>query len=137
MLPKFSIGLNEPMLGIVQPIYCIFNFLNVLPRRLAERSLSRGQIFSTQEALQIGLVDDVANSKEEALIKCVEFIGTFDKVNSLARSQSKLQFRAADMQQFERERATDLETFVSFINNPIMQEKLGEYLKNLGRKAAK
>ncbi|KAL7741641.1 hypothetical protein ACLKA6_019408 [Drosophila palustris] len=137
MLPKFSIGLNEPMLGIVQPIFCMFNFLNVLPRRLAERSLNQGKIFNTEEALRIGLVDDVANSKEEALAKCVEFIGSFDKVNPVARSQSKLQFRAANLQQFEKQRGKDLETFVSFINNPKMQEELGIYLKNLGKKTAK
>ncbi|XP_034473248.1 enoyl-CoA delta isomerase 1, mitochondrial-like isoform X2 [Drosophila innubila] len=137
MLPKFSIGLNEPMLGIVQPIFCMFNFVNVLPRRLAERSLNQGKIFNTEEALQIGLVDDVANSKEEALTKCAEFIGSFDKINPSARSQSKLQFRAADLQQFEKERGKDLETFVSFINSPKMQEELGVYLENLGKKAAK
>jgi len=125
------------MLGIVQPIYCMFNFLNVLPRRLAERSLSQGKIFTTEEALKIGLVDDVVNTKEEALAKCAEFIDTFGKINPLARSQSKLQFRAADMQRFEKERGKDLETFVSFINNPKMQEELGVYLKNLGKKSAK
>lgn len=134
MLPKCRIGFNETQLGIVPPIFCMFNFLNVLPRRVAERSLSQGQMFTTEQALQIGLVDDVASSKGEALDKCTKFIDTFAKVNPLARSLAKQQFRAADLQRFQTERAKDLESFLAFINHPQMQEGLGIYLNSLKKK---
>lgn len=135
MLPNFSIGLNETQLGLVPPIFAVFNYLSVLPRRLTERSLTQGRMFTTEESLQIGLIDDVANSKEEALAKCAEFIGTFAKVNPLARSLTKLQLRAADLTQFENERSKDLDAFMSFINDDKMQEQLGEYLQSLSKRS--
>ncbi|XP_060653251.1 enoyl-CoA delta isomerase 1, mitochondrial-like [Drosophila nasuta] len=136
MLPNFRIGLNETQLGMTVPIFCIFNYLNVLPRRLAERALNQGHMFTTEEAVQLGMVDDVAQSKEEALEKCAQFIGSFAKVNPVARSLTKLQFRAADLQRFEKERQKDLDIFMTFINDPQMQEQLGVYLQNLSKKAA-
>lgn len=137
MLPNFVIGLNETMLGLVPPIFAIFNYLSVLPRREAERALTQGRMFTTTESLQIGLVDDVANSKEEALVKCAKFIETFAKVNPLARSLTKLQLRSAHLTQFEKERSKDLEAFMSFINDDKMQEQLGVYLESLSRKSKK
>ncbi|XP_017858797.1 PREDICTED: enoyl-CoA delta isomerase 1, mitochondrial-like [Drosophila arizonae] len=134
ILPQCRIGLNEIQLGLVPPIFCMFNFLNVLPRRVAERALVQGRIFTTEQALQIGLVDDVASSKEKALEKCSQFIATFAQTNPLARSLTKLKFRGADLQRFESERTNELESFLEFIDHPQMQEDLGIYLEGLKKK---
>lgn len=126
--------MNEIQLGLVPPIFCMFNFLNVLPRRVAERALVQGRIFTTEQALQIGLVDAVASSKEKALEKCSQFIATFGQTNPLARSLTKLKFRGADLQRFESERTKELESFLEFIDHPQMQEDLGIYLEGLKKK---
>lgn len=110
-------------------------FLSVLPRLEAERALNQGRMFTTEEALQVGLVDEVANSKEEAVAKCVEFIGSFAKVNPLARSLTKIQLRAADLQELEDGRQKDLEKFIFFINQPAVQKGLGIYIESLKKKA--
>lgn len=135
MLPKFTIGLNETKLGIVAPKWFMSTFLSVLPRLEAERALNQGRMFTTEEALQVGLVDEVANSKEEAVAKCVEFIGSFAKVNPLARSLTKIQLRAADLQELEDGRQKDLEKFIFFINQPAVQKGLGIYIESLKNKA--
>ncbi|TDG45937.1 hypothetical protein AWZ03_007657 [Drosophila navojoa] len=135
MLPKFTIGLNETKLGIVAPMWFMSSFLSVLPRREAERALNQGRMFTTDEALQIGLVDEAASSKEEALEKCAQFIGTFAKVNPIARALTKQQFRSAELEQLESERAQDLEKFLFFINQPAVQKGLGIYLESLKKKA--
>ncbi|XP_022220116.1 enoyl-CoA delta isomerase 1, mitochondrial-like [Drosophila obscura] len=137
MLPKFTIGLNETQLGIVAPKWFMSSFLSVLPQRQAERALNQGRMFSTEEALQIGLIDETANSKEEAVEKCAAFIGTFARVNPLARALTKQQFRAADLQQLENERQDDLEKFLFFVNQPAVQRGLGIYLEGLKKKASK
>ncbi|XP_017152081.1 enoyl-CoA delta isomerase 1, mitochondrial [Drosophila miranda] len=137
MLPKFTIGLNETQLGIVAPKWFMSSFLSVLPQRQAERALNQGRMFSTEEALQIGLIDETATSKEEAVEKCAAFIGTFARVNPLARALTKQQFRAADLQQLENERKDDLEKFLFFINQPGVQKGLGIYLEGLKKKAKK
>ncbi|XP_068140507.1 enoyl-CoA delta isomerase 1, mitochondrial [Drosophila tropicalis] len=135
MLPKFTIGLNETQLGIVAPKWFMSSFLSVLPRRIAERALNQGRMFTTEEALQVGLVDEVATTKEEAIEKCSAFIGSFAKVNPLARALTKQQFRAADLQQLENERVQDLEKFLFFVNQPAVQKGLGLYLESLKKKA--
>ncbi|XP_017120629.1 enoyl-CoA delta isomerase 1, mitochondrial [Drosophila elegans] len=137
MLPKFTIGLNETQLGIVAPKWFMSTFLSVLPQREAERALNQGRMFTTEEALKVGLIDETANSKEEAIEKCTAFIGTFAKVNPLARSLTKQQFRAADLQQLENERKDDLEKFLFFVNQPAVQKGLGIYLEGLKKKAKK
>ncbi|XP_016927014.3 enoyl-CoA delta isomerase 1, mitochondrial [Drosophila suzukii] len=137
MLPKFTIGLNETQLGIVAPKWFMASFLSVLPQREAERALNQGRMFSTEEALKVGLIDETANSKEEAIEKCTAFIGTFAKVNPLARSLTKQQFRAPDLQQLENERKDDLEKFLFFVNQPAVQKGLGIYLEGLKKKSKK
>lgn len=135
MLPKFTIGLNETKLGIVAPKWFMTTFLSVLPRLEAERALNQGRMFTTEEALKVGLIDEVANSKEEAVAKCVEFIGSFAKVNPLARSLTKIQLRAAELKELEDERQKDLEKFIFFINQPAVQKGLGIYIESLKKKA--
>lgn len=135
MLPKFTIGLNETKLGIVAPKWFMTTFLSVLPRLEAERALNQGRMFTTEEALKVGLVDEVANSKEEAVAKCVEFIGSFARVNPLARSLTKIQLRAAELKELEDERQKDLEKFIFFINQPAVQKGLGIYIESLKKKA--
>ncbi|EDV58423.1 enoyl-CoA delta isomerase 1, mitochondrial [Drosophila erecta] len=137
MVPNFTIGLNETQLGIVAPKWFMASFLSVLPQREAERALNQGRMFTTEEALKVGLIDETANSKEEAIEKCVAFIGTFAKVNPLARSLTKQQFRAADLQQLQNERKEDLDKFLFFVNQPAVQKGLGIYLEGLKKKAKK
>ncbi len=73
MVPNFTIGLNETQLGIVAPQWFMASFLSVLPQRIAERALNQGRMFTTEEALKVGLIDETANNKEEAIEKCVAF----------------------------------------------------------------
>ncbi|XP_023293353.2 enoyl-CoA delta isomerase 1, mitochondrial [Lucilia cuprina] len=135
MLPNYTIGLNETKLGIVAPKWFMYAFCNVLPRRVAELALTQGKMFSSEEALKAGLVDELAQTKEEALAKCEQFFGTFAKTNPFARAMTKQQFRSKDLQQFEDERAQDLEAFIFFINQPNVQKGLGLYLESLKKKS--
>ncbi|KAH8249721.1 hypothetical protein KR032_011720 [Drosophila birchii] len=137
MLPKRLIGLNETQLGIIAPKWLMSGFLNVLPQRVAERALTQGRLFTTEEALAEGLVDEIANTKEEAIEKCAAFIGSFAKVNPLARSLTKLQFRAENIKEFEEIRKKDVDDFVALASRPEIQKVMGTYLENLKKKSKK
>ncbi|XP_020807062.1 enoyl-CoA delta isomerase 1, mitochondrial isoform X1 [Drosophila serrata] len=137
MLPNRLIGLNETQLGIIAPKWLMSGFLNVLPQRVAERALTQGRLFTTEEALAEGLVDEIANTKEEVLEKCSAFIGSFAKVNSLARSLTKLQFRSENIKEFEKIRNKDLEDFVALASSPETQKVMGNYLETLKKKSKK
>lgn len=58
---KYIIGLNEVPVGIIVPnsIFNLYAFW--LGQANASRSLLEGKLFSPEEALQIGLVDELAN----------------------------------------------------------------------------
>jgi Delta3-Delta2-enoyl-CoA isomerase len=56
MLPYFKIGLNEAPVGIVAPDWVMATAKNVLPTRTAERILTTGRLFETQEAFDMGTI---------------------------------------------------------------------------------
>lgn len=135
MLPNFTIGLNETLVGIVAPNWFMNSYLNVLPRRVAELALTQGKMFTTAEAQQVGLVDDVVNTKEEAIGKCEEFIGSFKNVNSYARALTKQQFRIKELQELEQHREKDLQAFLAAVTQPNTQAAMGVYLEKLKKKS--
>ncbi|XP_011190226.1 enoyl-CoA delta isomerase 1, mitochondrial [Zeugodacus cucurbitae] len=137
MLPNFTIGLNETLVGIVAPSWFMDSYLNVLPRRVAELALTQGKMFTTAEAQQVGLIDDVVNTKEEAIAKCEEFIGSFNKVNPYARALTKQQFRVKELQELEQHREQDLQTFLAVVTKPSTQAAMGAYLEKLKNKSKK
>ncbi|XP_055377298.1 enoyl-CoA delta isomerase 1, mitochondrial [Condylostylus longicornis] len=134
MLPNFTIGLNETQLGIVAPKWFMASMKNVLPSRIAEMALTQGKMFTTDEALNIGLVDDVVNNKEEAIAKCEEFIGRFKKINPVARALTKQAFRSKDLTELEDTKEQDLQTFLFFVNQPKVQKGLEIYMESLKKK---
>ncbi|TDG45938.1 hypothetical protein AWZ03_007658 [Drosophila navojoa] len=134
MLPGFSIGIHATKFGYVVPHFIMISYLSVLPRRLVERALLQGKLFSTEEALQVNLVDEVADSKAEALCKCAEFIDSFKQTQPAARALTKRQFRAPDVQVLIDDPEGQLREALDYINKPSFQEGLGEYLRNLKAK---
>ncbi|XP_068140481.1 enoyl-CoA delta isomerase 1, mitochondrial-like [Drosophila tropicalis] len=131
MMPELIIGINAVRFSYVVPRWFMLSYMSVLPRLVAERALTQGKLFTTAEALQVGLVDEIAASKEEAISKCSSFIGTFSKVNSIARSLTKKQFRESDVQKLLADRAGDIKASVEYISSPLLQEGLAAYLKEL------
>lgn len=137
MLPNFTIGLNETLIGIVAPKWFVSAFLNVVPRRVAEQAITQGKLFTTAEAHHVGLVDDVVNTKEEAIAKCEQFIASFKNVNPYARALTKQQFRIKELQELEQQREKDLQIFLGLIMQPSVQKAMGIYLEGLKKKSKK
>lgn len=53
MCPNFTIGLNETRLGIVAPQFFVDSLQNTVSNRVAEKALTLGTLFKTDEALQV------------------------------------------------------------------------------------
>lgn len=137
MLPNFTIGLNETQLGIVAPTWFQATMRNTLSRRESELALTLGTLFSTEEALKVGLIDEVAASKEEGLAKAVSFLDRFKKISPQARSMTKQALRSKDIMELEDNRTQDVELFVFAVTQPKVQKGLEVYLEGLKKKAAK
>lgn len=52
-------------------------------------ALTLGTLFTTEEALKIGLIDEIAKDKTELIQKCESFIGKFKKIPPIARMHTK------------------------------------------------
>lgn len=131
MVPNFTIGLNETQLGIVAPQWFIASMENVLSRRHTENALTQGRMFTSAEALQIGLVDELAVGKAEALAKAETFLNRFARIPAEARAITKFQFRKKDIQALEENREQDLQILNVFVNSPKVQKGLELYLQSL------
>ncbi|OCX51002.1 enoyl-CoA hydratase [Mucilaginibacter sp. PPCGB 2223] len=89
---KFIIGLNEIPVGIVVPEGIFKQYAFWIGQRRAYQSLSEGKLFSVDEALQIGLIDEICNP--ESVISTAERqIRKYMQLNQAAWMQSKLNMR--------------------------------------------
>lgn len=134
MVPNYRIGLNEVHLGIPVPFMVQAAMRNVLSTRRAELALTLGTLFTTDEAFKIGLVDQIAVDKDEAILKCEQFLDQFSKISFDARSITKQAFRAKNTQQLEDNREIDVQQFVASVNQESVQKVIDKYLKNLRNK---
>lgn len=131
MLPNYTIGLNETQLGIVAPWWFMATMKNTISPRQAELALTLGKLFKTDEALKIGLIDEIATTKDEAIAKCESFLLLQQKVPSAARNITKQRLRGKDVQKLADNRETDIELFASFVVDKKIQRDLGLYVRVL------
>ena len=57
--------------GIIAPFFLVDSFTNCTGYRNAELAVMLGKLYSPEEALKIGAVDELADSKEEAMARLV------------------------------------------------------------------
>lgn len=134
MLPKFTIGLNETQLGIVAPTWFQATMKNTIPLRQAELALTQGRMFTTEEALKVGLVDELASDKADALARCEKFLEGFRKIPREARMITKQSFRRPGIEELESNREQDIQLFVYAVTMPQTQKNLEGYLERLKKK---
>lgn len=107
---------------------------NVLPVRQAEQALTLGTLFTTDEALKVGLIDEIATDKDDALARCEKYLLKFSKVDRDARAITKKAFRSKDIIELEDKREQDVQLFVFAVNNAKVQKGLEAYIESLKKK---
>lgn len=136
MLPNFTIGLNEAPVGIVPPQFVIACARNTVSPRKAELMLTTGKLFTSQEAFDIGLVDEIAPNIEEATNRCQNFLQSFSKIPSMARSLTKQNFRRETLEFLKnpKNRSEDAKIFTGNLLRPSTQEDIENYVAALKKK---
>ncbi|KAG8286943.1 dodecenoyl-CoA isomerase [Homalodisca vitripennis] len=132
--PKSTIGLNETQLGIIAPRWFMDSMRNVMGERQTELALTAGKMFTADEALRVGLVDELASDKADALAKAEAFLSTFAKIPAAARNLTKLDFRKDTLDWLRNNQELDLKRFVDYTNQPKVQQGLELYLQSLKKK---
>ncbi|XP_065578845.1 enoyl-CoA delta isomerase 1, mitochondrial-like [Artemia franciscana] len=134
MVQKYSIGLNETKLGIVAPFWFREPMINTIGYRQAELALELGTLFTTEDALKIGLVDEMVPDKATAIDNAKKKILEFSVIPKQAFQMTKLEMRRPVIEKLLNNREADLNQFVSFCTSPEVQKSLEFYLETLKKK---
>ncbi|XP_023329613.1 enoyl-CoA delta isomerase 1, mitochondrial [Eurytemora carolleeae] len=135
--PKYSIGLNETQLGIVAPYWFKDTMVQTIGSRQAELSLTLGLMYTTEQALSLGLVDKMVSDKDEALVEAEKMLIALMRVPSEARHVSKMSIRKDIYDRLSAGKQEDIDYFANFIVQSVIQKPLGQYLDALKNKKKK
>ncbi|XP_055460843.1 enoyl-CoA delta isomerase 1, mitochondrial [Psammomys obesus] len=131
--PKYTIGLNESLLGIVAPFWLKDNFVNTIGHRAAERALQLGLLFPPAEALRLGVVDEVV-PEDQLHSQAHSVMAQWLAIPDHSRQLTKSMMRKATADNLIRQREADIQNFVSFISRESIQKSLHTYLEKLKQK---
>ena len=124
--PKAVIGLNESQLGIVAPPWMCRQYIDVLGHRQAELALMEGRLFAPQQALELGLVDELDDDVQQAAIAKAK---EFNQIPQSARAAVKQLTRKPLLDSLVKDRQRDIDFFCNFVTSPQAQTAIGRYLQ--------
>jgi len=155
-----TIGLNETKLGIAAPSWMGQLLVRTIGYRQAELALALGTLFPPEEALEVGLVDDVVSqepsvstnldgyalfellpsvTKDEAssqlMQKAYAQAKLYAKIHPQARVASKLVTREEHIQDMIAKREDDSNHFCGFVTHEAVQSNLKAYVEALKKKS--
>ncbi|XP_037670069.1 LOW QUALITY PROTEIN: enoyl-CoA delta isomerase 1, mitochondrial [Choloepus didactylus] len=128
--PKYTIGLNETLLGMIAPFWFKDTLVNTIGHRAAERALQLGLLLPPAEALQVGLVDQVV-PEEQVQAAALSEMARWMAIPDHARQLTKAMMRKPTAEQLLKQREADLQHFVDFISRDSIQKGLQGYLQKL------
>nr|XP_005886837.1 PREDICTED: enoyl-CoA delta isomerase 1, mitochondrial [Bos mutus] len=128
--PKYRIGLNETLLGIIAPFWLKDTYVNTIGHRASEQALQLGSLFPPAEALQVGLVDQVV-PEDQVQSTALSEMARWLAVPDHARQLTKNMMRKATADRLLRQRDADTQNFVSFVCRDSIQKSLQAYLEKL------
>ncbi|XP_050311903.1 enoyl-CoA delta isomerase 1, mitochondrial-like [Anthonomus grandis grandis] len=131
IVPKAYLGLSETRLGLISPPLFAATMINIIGRRHSELALTAGKLFSSEEALNVGLVDEIVASKEEGLDKGYDFLQGFKDVSPWGRNRSKQMLRGRTLRNMVEGREEDLKGFVEMVQRQDVQQYIEDYLNSL------
>jgi len=134
--PKFQIGLNETKLGLVAPPWFAKPFIHCIGHREAEKALYKGTLYSVQEALDVGLIDQAVAPTDNITEKAVEIAEGYLDVPDFARIGTKQNITRKDtIEWFDKIREADVEVFQNIVGQKKVQQALGMYVQMLKAKS--
>jgi 3,2-trans-enoyl-CoA isomerase len=132
----YRIGLNEVPVGITVPPWLINHFASIVGPRTSERMLQLGELVTAEQALRIGLVDEVVSDSAALEASTKAAIARFLSVPDQGRWMTKDMSRR-DLFRFlseDEDRKYDLEFFAKFVQHPDIQKNIATYKDGLKNK---
>lgn len=133
--PRYSIGLNETLLGIVAPFWFKDTMANTIGHRNTEMALALGLLYSPTEALNVGLVDQIV-PQDQLLDTAAKTMTKWLAIPDHARQITKSMMRKATVDRMTSNREADIQNFVNFVTKDSIQKSLRMYLEMLKKRKA-
>ena len=130
----YKMGVTAARIGVFAPPWFQQTLKQVIGHRNTELMLSQARVFSPHDALKINLVDEVYDGDLDLLSYCITALQPYMEVFAPSRALMKLALRQDLIKQFERQKEEDTKNFVSFVLKPSVQQRLGEFIKELKTK---
>lgn len=109
MMKSYKIGLNETQIGLVAPIWAIDLMKNTIGFRKTDLLCQTGDLITAEEALKIGLVDEVVENLEELKDKSHKMVQKLIKIPDFARAKTKYEVRKGFLNEFDRIKKSEVE----------------------------
>ncbi|RMZ93199.1 enoyl- delta isomerase mitochondrial [Brachionus plicatilis] len=126
----YKIGLNETLLGIKAPFWFRDTMINTIGYRETEKALQLGKLYSSEEALAVNLVDELADSKD-LITKAEEQMSKWCAIPTVARELTKSSMRRDTLSKLIAQREADTQSFIEFTQRDSIQKSLRMYLESL------
>jgi Delta3-Delta2-enoyl-CoA isomerase len=131
---NYKIGLNEVQIGIPLPPVILRGARRLVGPRLAERFAVSGELLSSQEAVRLGLVDELASPDrvvDQALEWCQRLLASPAEAMTMTRRAARADLTAI----FETNLEPELERVTESWWSPSTQASLHTLAERLGKKA--
>jgi enoyl-CoA hydratase len=127
---EFKFGLNEARLGLPLPAFVVETFRERVSPRVLQRMTLEGPLFSPDEALAAGLIDEICEPKEtesRATARAEELA----HIPRAAFAESKRLLREPASRRAERARADEARRWIDLWFSPPAQLQIGEIVARL------
>jgi 3,2-trans-enoyl-CoA isomerase len=130
---EYIIGLNELPVGIVVPeaIFHLYSFW--IGQAHAYRNLMEGKLISPEEALNIGLVDELVEG-DRLMSTADKRVKKYTQLEPNTWRKSKLNLRRGLIQRFNEDHSTDIEAILTQWWAPSTRSILKSIIDNLTQK---
>ena len=129
-----KIGLNESLLGIAAPPWLGQQYMDTIGHRRAELALSLCTLFSPEEAMGIGLVDQLVTDGGDVIDAAKREAHKWIRIPMEARVGAKELTRGPQIQNLIDNRQADTDHFISFVTKESVQKSLGMYIEQMKKK---
>ncbi|KAJ8713616.1 hypothetical protein PYW07_013986 [Mythimna separata] len=130
------IGLNDTAVGISPALWIVQLMTRLMGPKNAEYACTSSVMYPAEKALQVGLIDEVATDKEDAIEKCKAFIRSYDHISPVIRATTKRAIRQEFITDFESNRKKYAEDSLARAMNPDFQETIERYIQSIKQRHA-
>lgn len=131
---KHKIGLNETQVGVSAPWWLSTMLQDTVGVRRGERMLQLGELVGPEEALEMGLVDEVMPTEAETLARAVEMAAKFAAVPDHSRRDTKQALRGPFVAKMEDRAAQDATAFATHVMDLNVQKQLRRIVEGLAKR---